>query len=248
MSQILEQGRIFFFYRPKIEQEAAHGEPGVQRFYLVLEADQKGLFRQIVIGRKHVAHITRHEHDWAFVQLVTSKVEDLRKELNQFSYDTKTLGQRQQASARLVGEGIYAIVLRERDTFLVYMLSLPQQRGKVQKELRIEAEGSYALSIKNPKRSSPAKTGLSASQKAIYPFQLQEKFANRRFIPANPVELLDYPGTELIMVGAMEDVHQELGIHLADRRVAPIPPHAFEDLKLKEDELREKPIQQGQWS
>jgi hypothetical protein len=109
---------------------------------------------------------------------------------------------------------------------------MPRRRSKVQKELHIEAEGSYILSIKNPKRGSPAKMGLSASQKATYPAPLQEKFVNRRFIPANPVDLLDYSGTELIMVGAMEDIHKELRIHLDSRRDLPTAPHSFEDLRL----------------
>jgi hypothetical protein len=56
---------------------------------------------------------------------------------------------------------------------------------------------------------------------------VQEKFVNTRFIPANPVDLLDYSGTELIMVGAMEDIHKELS-----RRDLPTAPHSFENLKL----------------
>lgn len=40
-----ERGEIFFFYRPKVEREAAHGADDVQRLYIVLRPES---------GERHV--------------------------------------------------------------------------------------------------------------------------------------------------------------------------------------------------
>lgn len=34
-----ERGEIFFFYRPKVEREEAHGPQDVQRLYIVLQPE-----------------------------------------------------------------------------------------------------------------------------------------------------------------------------------------------------------------
>ena len=99
----------------------------------------------------------------------------------------------------LGGEGRYAIALQERDTFLVYTGEGGSQRNPIHKQLHIEEGGSFALSIKNPQRSSSSP--LSPVQRVAFPAPLQERFSTLRFIPANPIELLNYPGAERLMAG-----------------------------------------------
>lgn len=62
----LEKGHISFFYRPKVELENASSIQDVQRFYVLLEpltsADAEiPPSRLIVIGKKHMPDLERHE-------------------------------------------------------------------------------------------------------------------------------------------------------------------------------------------
>jgi hypothetical protein len=58
----------------------------------------------------------------------------------------------------------------------------------------------------------PPSAGLPAHRRAGYPPVLRDRFGGRRFIPADPPELLDRPGAELILIGAAQDAERELGI------------------------------------
>ena len=55
-SVILEQGDIFFFYRPKVRSEKVQSIEDVRRFFMVLapeSKDKKDLYRLFVIGKNH---------------------------------------------------------------------------------------------------------------------------------------------------------------------------------------------------
>ena len=56
------------------------------------------------------------------------------------------------------------------------------------------------ISVKNPHAETPPGIGLNEKQKASYSSDLQEKFASYRFTLLNPVDFLDYPGTELLFI------------------------------------------------
>jgi len=81
--------------------------------------------------------------------------------------------------------------------YLAYHLTLPlpDDFGKVQEDLNIHESGSIAISVKNPDApaSNPAAPRKTDEQKAAYPDRLRALF-DTRWIPANPVELLNYPG------------------------------------------------------
>ena len=61
---------------------------------------------------------------------------------------------------------------------------------------------------------APPGAGLPPHRRAQYPPELRERFGGRRFIPADPPELLDHPSAELVLIGAAEDAARELGIEL----------------------------------
>lgn len=92
-------------------------------------------------------------------------------------------GQRPEArelpAARPAGEGVYAIVRHDSHTHLAYSLELPRKPGKVQRDLRIDDEASYILTVKNPEKPAPGGAGLKGSRKAGYPEDLMEKFGGR---------------------------------------------------------------------
>ena len=52
---------------------------------------------------------------------------------------------------RPVGEGKYAIVDHNNHTELAFVLELPKDTGEAQKELGIEKEASYIITVINPK-------------------------------------------------------------------------------------------------
>jgi hypothetical protein len=87
--------------------------------------------------------------------------------------------------------------------------------------LGINKQGSFILSVKNPE--DPIKPGqkaqtlrVSEETKERYPEALQSLFGAARFISVKTPELLDYPGTELIFIGAEGNVLEELSHESAD--------------------------------
>jgi hypothetical protein len=74
---------------------------------------------------------------------------------------------------------------------------------------------------------------------------VRERFGDRRFIALDDPTLLDYEGTELVLIGAAEDVGSELGIELdlgdLDLETAAI----FWRLRLRPGELSTEPMEQG---
>jgi len=77
--QVAERGDIHFVFRPKVETDDPAGFADVERFYLVLHPTRPPLWRIIVIGRKRLPRIDAHERNWGFVDLVTRKVDDVRR-------------------------------------------------------------------------------------------------------------------------------------------------------------------------
>ena len=57
-SQIVEQGDIFFFYRPKVRAEEVSSTEDVQRFYMVTALEEKDRkYRLFILGRKKLPEI-----------------------------------------------------------------------------------------------------------------------------------------------------------------------------------------------
>ena len=245
---ILEQGNIYFLYRPKVDKERARNRNEVERFYVVLSPEGKKLYREIIIGQKMLPKIRNGgERNWGFVKMVTSDPHDLEQEFGQITYDTKTRGKRELAPARPAGEGVYAIVRHGGHTHLAYSLELPEKPREVQRELRIEDEGSYIFSVKNPEKSSPSRVGLSDEQKAEYPQKLKDVFAGRRFADADPPDPLDFPGAEIMLIGAREDPAEELEIGMHPEQETESTADVFRDLKLNRRKHPTRPLFQGKW-
>ena len=244
-SGILERGNIYFLYRPKVQQEARK-KSDVERFYMVLSPDGKKIYREIIMGQKELPKVEEgRERNWGFVKTVVSDAKELQGEFAEVEYSTKTRGDRKLAAARPAGEGIYAIVRHDGHTHLVYSLELPENPREVQREFQIEDEASYIISIKNPKKPSPPKVGLRGDQKAEYPQELQELFHDRSFADADPPELLDYEGAEIMLIGAGEDPLNELGIKLHAEHETETSADIFRDLKLNRQKHPLKPLFEG---
>jgi hypothetical protein len=244
--QILEQGNIYFFYRPKVDEPSVEGLEDVERFYIVLEPKQKDkhLYRLIIIGRKKMPEVKPHggRHSyWGFVEKVSQKAEEVEDEL-----DPKTQGVRTKAAARPVGEGLYNIVRHQDHTHLVYVLNLPRQIGEVQKAFLLREEGSYILSIKNPHQPAPRQVGFSGKE-PHYPENLEKKLGKHKWIPADPPSFLDYEGTQILLIGAEQDVSEELGINLHPQSEKDALDAIVNDLHLELSQHPIAPLLKGRW-
>jgi hypothetical protein len=247
-SEILESGNIYFIFRPKVEEHQPKGVQDVERFYLVLSPEGKKVYRMIIVGQKTLPDVhDGGERSWGFVDLVTKNPADIEKALVETHYETKTRGKRALPAARPAGEGVYAIVRHGDHTHLAYSLELPQAPDKVQRDLQIQEEGSYIITVKNPETGAPRGVGLRGEQKADFPKKLQEIFRGRKFADVDPPEFLDYEGAELILIGAKDDPRRELGISLKTEKETEKSADIFSDLKLKRSQHPVAPLFKGKW-
>lgn len=149
-AEVIEEGDIFFLYRPDVEEEHPEGLGDVQRFHVVLRPREGRKLRVLVMGRKRLPKVEEHEQNWGFVEMVTSSAEKVERELQETEYGTKTRGRRRLPAERPAGEDAYAVMLEDGQMHLVYSLELPEKPGDVQKTFNIAPEASYALAVKNP--------------------------------------------------------------------------------------------------
>lgn len=195
-------------------------------------------------------------------------IDDITSKLEPVTYETKTQGERHLEGCRPCGCGVYSIVHHlegvyrsKQHTHLAYVLEVPEKIGAVQHAFNIEAEGSFILTVKNP--TSTASKGLSWKQRASYPKELQDKFEGKHFIPVEPTSLMDYEGAEVIMIGAKENIVEELGkvgqdlentaseeeyeMGEKDHRYKLAEEEVFHDLHMRHKSHPAQPLLQGKW-
>lgn len=248
--ETLEQGDIYFIYRPEVRPEGEGGEPAeglgeVQNFFLVLKP-QGGPFRLINVGRKRLPDIEGHERNWGFVELVAKSGKEVEEGLRRETYETKTRGERVLPAARPAGEGVYALLRMDGKMHLAWALELPEKPGEVQKTFKIPAEASLAISIKNPEKGGPRSAQLSEEQKADYPQRLQKEFRDRRFATEDP-RLLDYEGAEIIFIGARKNPSQAYRIDLQPDDESEASADIFRQLRFAQSRHPREPLLKGEW-
>jgi hypothetical protein len=249
--ETLEEGDIYFIYRPEVRPEGEDDEPAeglgeVQNFYLVLKP-HGGRFRLINVGRKRLPEIDGHERNWGFVDMVAGSGQQIEQALRQETYDTKTRGARVLPAARPAGEGVYALLRIDGRMQLAWALELPEKPGPVQKAFNIPPEASLAVSIKNPEKGGgPRGARLSEEQKADYPKELQKEFRDRRFATEDP-RLLDYEGAEIIFVGARSNPEQAYRIDLQPEDESEGSAEIFKQLRFAKSRHPREPLLKGEW-
>lgn len=250
MAEILETGNVHFFYRPVVEETAPEGLVDVQEFAMALAPRGVEHYRILMVGQKTLPSMGPLEEDfyrkaWGWVGSVEESAEDVLEAFSGDTYRTATRGLRRQPAARPAGSGVYAVALLPRYSAFAYVLEHPDEPGEVQRALRIESERLYVLAIKNPEATAPPGVGLEEERRAEYPEELQGRFRSRRFVDAVPPEFLDYPGTEFVLIGAHEDVEEELGVEIEEE--APDTAELFETLREQEERRAMEPLLRGEW-
>ena len=192
----VEAGDVVFLYRPRVGVEEVDDLDDVQRFFAVLRPGSGQNQRALVLGRKRLPDIDRHERAWAFIAKVVE--------------DEAGLGD----GAWPAGEGRYAIVRHGGHTHFAYELEVEPDSGKGHELFNLDREGSYIVAVKNPEAPTPPGVGLRDDRRAELPAGLLERFRGRRFVPVETPELLDHEGVELVLIGADDDIAEEFGLTL----------------------------------
>ena len=258
-SDTLEQGDIYFFYRPKKDAEQVKSIEDIRRFFIVTAAEQRQqeqrqenissqLYRLFVIGKKSLPEIRKSEaraseRYWARVGGIFTDTNELTKEL--FSDEF-----RKGDAARPVGEGKYAIIVKhhqnQNHAELAYILEMPKEPGEAQRELGIEKEASYIISVINPK--IPKSSNLPTTEEPPkYPQKVLDEFGEtENFVSlAKDTRFIDYQNAQIILVGAREGrdaIKKEIGIVIEESSQSA---DIFNKLRVRKDQVPIRPLIEG---
>lgn len=227
----LEEGRIFFFYEPRSDGEEGRADSeDHRRLSLVLAPKGRDLYRLAVVGNRRLTPATergRHRA-WCFVQTVSRDEHTIRTELGV-------------PATRPAGQGVYRILAHDGHTHLAYSLDLPEANA-----LDLEGEESFVLAIRNPDEPTPPESGLPSHRRPEYPDTLRHRFQDQRFIGAEPTDLLDYEGAELLLVSAAQEVREALGIDLDQAGESETSERIFRDLGMERSQHPAAPLFEGE--
>ncbi len=236
---VLEQGDIFFFYRPRIGVEIRDDEEDLERLFIILHPSGESLYREILLGKRRQPGPKDRGRFWGLSYRVLRSPAEVGKALEEQRYATRNRGERARPAARPAGEGVYALVKHGDHTHLAYALELPNREGEVQRELEIEDEADFIVAIKNPGHAG----GLPA-----YPRRLALRFRGRPWIPVDPVDYLDVEGTELAFLATRKDLSRELGIAFERGRENRRSAEISRALKLQRIGAPVRPLFDGVWA
>ena len=255
--EILEQGDIYFFYRPKKNSQEVRGMDDVRRFFMVtapeikdknnnVYKDKKQFYRLFVIGKKSLPEIRKSEarsseRFWARVGGIFEDKNELTKEL--FSDEF-----RKGDGARPAGIGKYIIIKHQNHAELAYILENPEEPGQAQKEFGIEKEASYIISVINPNQPTPAGYP-SAEESPQYPEKILKEFdKNGNFVSFDKdTDFINYLNAQVILIGAREGkdaVSKEFGIDI-EEQVSGRSMDIFKKLNIKKGQIPTKPLTEG---
>lgn len=218
--EFLEEGDIYFFYKPKRDVGKVNSINDTSRLYFVLVPSESGVPRYIVMGNKKMPEITDGDKSgWGFVQIVGGRG---------FKTFRNLTPQRIKTASRPSGEGIYLIVSHRKHTHLLYSLELPQKLGPVQKAFNIQKEANYVFLERKAENS---------------PRSPEEPFSN--FSPAIPDDL-NKRGTEILLVGVGTDIGR-LGISAHKDKENINTADIFTRLHVDKDRHPTNPLISGEW-
>jgi hypothetical protein len=269
----LEQGDIFFFYRPKVSSKEIKSIDDVRRFYMVLcpEDEQKiidntnndtnikkkKLYRLFIIGKKSLPEIRKTE---------ARSSERFWAQVGGIFYDSKKLGEdltseefRKGDVARPVGEGKYAIIEHQNHTELAFILEMPQEIGEAQKELGIQKEATYIITVINPNKPVPEGYSTAEAERPKYPKDIENYLNNiqDKFISLSQnLNLINYQNAQVVLIGARagkDIIKQEIGLDIEtedereDKENISLSADIFTKLKIRKEQVPIKPIIEGKF-
>ncbi|GLU21876.1 hypothetical protein SLE2022_379880 [Rubroshorea leprosula] len=71
------------------------------------------------------------------------------------------------------------------------------------------------MQVKNPEQHGNSQfRGVQNKRKAVFPARLQGQFGQKRYCSANPPDFLNCEGCEFLLIAALDDIEEELGLEL----------------------------------
>ena len=268
--KILEQGDIFFFFRPKVSAKDIKSIEDVRRFYMVLSPEEeqkiiddtnnndtspneKKIYRLFIIGKKSLPEIRKtearsSERFWAQVGGIFYDSKSLVENLTADEY-------RKGDAARPVGEGKYAIIEHQHHAELAFILEMPQEIGEAQKELGIQKEASYIITVINPYKPVSEGYTTAEAEPPKYPKDVQNYLTKTegKFIPLSQnLTLINYQNAQIILIGAREGkdvIKQEIGLDIEteEGKENLFSSDIFTKLKIRKEQVPIKPIIEGKF-
>ena len=221
---------------------------------------EKKLYRLFIIGKKSLPEIRKTE---------ARSSERFWAQVGGIFYDSKKLGEdltteefRKGDEARPVGEGKYAIIEHKNHTELAFILEIPQEIGDSQKELGIQKEATYIITVINPNKPVPEGYPTAEAERPRYPEDI-EKYLNNsqeRFISLSQnLNLINYQNAQVVLIGAREGkdiIKQEIGLEIETaaedeggdkENLLLSSSDIFTKLKLRKEQVPIKPIIEGKF-
>ncbi|KAI2088823.1 hypothetical protein LOZ36_002052 [Ophidiomyces ophidiicola] len=208
-SNVLERGIIYFFFRRRVGIEQPEGVDDVARTFIVLRPlppdanlgqgpiGDDANCRLLVLPKKTLPSSARERY-MGFVEKAGTSLKAIKASFEGEEYETKTRGLREIPSATPAAEGVYAITSTSRSSHLAYILTIPEEPSKVQRDLGLKKKGSMIVSSKSPKFAGPASARLP--KEPDYPQDILDDMRNLRWVPLEP-RFLDYPNAQFLMIG-----------------------------------------------
>src|SRR5687768_117435 len=135
--KIVQKGSICFFCRPKIENE------DIQRFFFILKPEKQKKYHLLIVGKKHLPEVKKHESYFLFVDKVSENRKTLLESLEEKHYQTKTRGERTQPVSHCLAEGKYLIIEHHGHAHFCYQITKPAELKKEQIEFNLQKEDDY---------------------------------------------------------------------------------------------------------
>ena len=81
--EVLEEGDIFFLFRPTVGEDEPAGLADVQGFFIVLRPNNGTRHTLLVVGRKRLPDVSINERLWGFVDIVADSTARIEGELRE---------------------------------------------------------------------------------------------------------------------------------------------------------------------
>ncbi|KAJ7125751.1 hypothetical protein C8R43DRAFT_1240614 [Mycena crocata] len=160
-------------------------------------------YRLVTIGKKVLpdpAGGGRKQSFWATVTAVGDNLDELERGMGEKTYETKTRGTRHDPPARLAARGCYALVnsaaqkVSDEKTYLGYSLSHPAPSDFGPVQIALVERGWSAIDFETVEYPTAIMDSVfGKGTRGRDPMGL-------RFAPCARPEMLDYVGTELLLV------------------------------------------------
>lgn len=243
---IFESGDLYFFYRPKTQEEVIKSLDDVEGFYLVMSA-QGTKFRFLSAARKRMPEIpvdspAQPDQGWAIVGYETENSDDL--EDNNLDRQLTPEGKIVQP-ARPAGAAKYMMVHQEDRTELAYALEVPAEPGPVQGTFNILPEAAYVIKVKNPDYLAEGYPGVV--QKPRYPVNFKALF-DADLIDLKDKRLLNFPNAQVLLIGSRsQNIEEALDVEFEKEPADIAVDRLYGTFHMKKKEHPLEPLVMGRW-